>query len=238
MLEQGQVPLGVEPVLPLLVQHDEQALLDREVLGCRASRARCGSPTAASCSSVSDAMHIADHRLAFAPDREHLVEGRPASRSQGMPSQPGASSHGRSSGCHGDGSPRIIRPTQAALAKLRCRRVWMNDHSSSTLRCSAASGNVRARSTCRPQPLQDGPRLAEAVAVVGSHLRPLGHPAVQLGLDQRRDVDAVDDDVLQLAVDLDVDQLDAAHPGAVQHGAADLHSGEVDARRSASLRYR
>jgi hypothetical protein len=62
------------------------------------------------------------------------------------------------------------------------------------------------------------PRLTEAVAVVGTHLRPLRRATVQFGLDKRCDVDAVDQDVLQFAAYLDVDELDAAHP----------HPGEVD----------
>jgi hypothetical protein len=41
-------------------------------------------------------------------------------------------------------------------------------------------------------------------------------PAVQLGLDQRRNVDPVDDQVLDLAVDGGVDDLDAAHHDLVE----------------------
>jgi hypothetical protein len=69
-----------------------------------------------------------------------------------------------------------------------------------------------------PELFDDCPRLTEAVAVVGTHLRPRRHSAIQFGLDERCDVDAVDHDVLQLAADLDLDELDAAHP----------HPGEVD----------
>jgi len=70
--------------------------------------------------------------------------------------------------------------------------------------------------------------MTEPVAVVGSHPRPLRHATVQFGVDERCDVDAVHDDVLQLAADLDVDQLDAAHAALVERGAADLRPGEVD----------
>ena len=76
--------------------------------------------------------------------------------------------------------------------------------------------------------LQDCPRSAEPVAVVRAHLGPLRHPAVQFGVDERRDVDTVHDDVLQFAADLDVDQLDAAHPAPVEQRAADLRPAEVD----------
>jgi hypothetical protein len=62
----------------------------------------------------------------------------------------------------------------------------------------------------------------------GAHPDPLGHAAVQLCFDERCDVDAVHDDVPQLAADLDVDQLDAAQAAAVEQAAAELRSGEVD----------
>jgi hypothetical protein len=70
--------------------------------------------------------------------------------------------------------------------------------------------------------------LTEPVAVVGAHLRPLRHATVQFGLDERCDVDAVDNDVLQFAADVDIDELDAAHPAAVEHRAANLRPREVD----------
>jgi hypothetical protein len=79
--------------------------------------------------------------------------------------------------------------------------------------------------------LDDRPRLAEAVAVVGTHLGPLRHPAVQFGLDQRRDVDAVHDDVPQFATDLDVDEFDAAHPATGERCAADLRPAQVTGLR-------
>jgi len=54
----------------------------------------------------------------------------------------------------------------------------------------------------------------------------LGHAPVQLGVDQRRDVHAVHDDVLQLAVDLDVAQLGAAHADTGEVDRA--HAGVVE----------
>jgi len=78
-----------------------------------------------------------------------------------------------------------------------------------------------------PQPFQDRPRLAESVGVVGAHLRPLGHAAVQFGVDQRRDIDAVHDHILQLAADLDVHQLNTAHPRPGEQRTADPHPAEV-----------
>ena len=56
-------------------------------------------------------------------------------------------SHGRSSGCHGAGLPRIARPTQAAVAKLRWRSVSVNVHSPSTDSCNSAGSSARALST-------------------------------------------------------------------------------------------
>jgi hypothetical protein len=59
-----------------------------------------------------------------------------------------------------------------------------------------------------PQPLEDIPRLAETGRVCRAHPDPVRVPAVELGIDQRCDVDAIDHDVLDLAVYVDVDQLD------------------------------
>jgi len=48
------------------------------------------------------------------------------------------------------------------------------------------------------------------------HLRAVGHPAVELGLDQRTDVDPVDGHALDLAGDLDVDQLEPDEADVVE----------------------
>ena len=78
---------------------------------------------------------------------------------------------------------------------------------------------------------------------VGLHLRVVGILPLHLGLDQRSDVDAVDADVLQLTVDLDVQQLRAADaqameirtpdPDVVQIDEAELRAGEVDPMEAA-----
>jgi hypothetical protein len=57
--------------------------------------------------------------------------------------------------------------------------------------------------------------------------RALPQPLEDRDLDERCDVDAVDNDVLQFAADLDIDELDAAHPAAVEHRAANLRPCEV-----------
>jgi hypothetical protein len=86
----------------------------------------------------------------------------------------------------------------------------------------------RTRHGALPQPLQDCPRVTEPVAVVGTHLRPLRHAAVEFGLDERCNIHPIDHDVLQFAADLDIDELDPAHPAAVERAAADLRAAEVD----------
>jgi hypothetical protein len=90
-----------------------------------------------------------------------------------------------------------------------------------------------------PEPPEDFPRLAEAGRVFGAHPDPVGAPAVKLGLDQRADVDPVDGDVHDLAIDVDVDQLDAAHaypghvhptePGIGEIAGEELGTGQVRA---------
>jgi hypothetical protein len=61
----------------------------------------------------------------------------------------------------------------------------------------------------RPQPLENDPGLPKAVGVLGTHLGPLRITAVELGLDQGNDIDAVDPQTLDLTADRSV-----GHDGA------------------------
>ena len=56
---------------------------------------------------------------------------------------------------------------------------------------------------------------------VGAHPGPLGVAPVELRVDERRDVDPVDQQVLDLAVDPDVAQFDAAHHDPAQVDGAE-----------------
>jgi hypothetical protein len=82
-----------------------------------------------------------------------------AVRSLGVPGVSGISSHGRSSGSHGAGSPRMARLTQASVAYTRCRKVSVNDHSPPTDSCSSAGSSRRARATV---PSQSRSRVSHA----------------------------------------------------------------------------
>jgi hypothetical protein len=73
-----------------------------------------------------------------------------------------------------------------------------------------------------PQPLEDRPRLLEPLDGGRVHLGPVGHAAIELGLDQRADVDAVDRHILDLAGDLDVDQLEAEEADVVEGDRAEV----------------
>ena len=195
----------------------------------------CGQPGSvrvtveASCSSVSEA--ITSRTIAWRSLRRASTSSSEgcASRSQGMPSQPGASSHGRSSGCHGEALPRIIRLTHAEVAKPRWRRVWMNDHSPPTWRCSSASGNVFARATVSAHSRSStahasrNPSASSGLIFARSGIRRLSSASTYAD-----DLDAVEDDVLQLAVDVDVVQLDPAHPHVVEVHHAELGAAEDD----------
>ena len=73
----------------------------------------------------------------------------------------------------------------------------MNDHSPFTDRCSCADGSRRARamvSSQRSSRIRHA--LAETVCVNWPHLRSIGIATVEFGLDDRRDVDFVDQEVL------------------------------------------
>jgi hypothetical protein len=50
----------------------------------------------------------------------------------------------------------------------------------------------------------------------------------ELGVDERRDVDSVDDEVVDLAVDASIDQFDAAHHDAAHVDAAQPRLAQVD----------
>src|SRR5260370_5510408 len=80
-----------------------------------------------------------------------------------------------------------------------------------------------------PEPLDDVPRLAEASWVCRAHLGPVGIPPVELGVDQRSDVDTIDRQVHDLALYVGIDHLDAAEPGPSQVAGAELRAAEVDA---------
>ena len=79
-----------------------------------------------------------------------------------------------------------------------------------------------------PEPLEDLPRFLEALDGGRMHLGPVGHAAVELGLDQRADVDAVDRHIFDLAGDLDVDQLEADEADVVEGDRAEV--GVLDVR--------
>jgi hypothetical protein len=74
----------------------------------------------------------------------------------------------------------------------------------------------------RPQPLDDVPRLAEAGRFRRAHPGALRVLPVELSLDQWADVDAVDPDVEDVAVEVDVVQIDATH-----HHVAHPHGLEL-----------
>jgi hypothetical protein len=174
------------------------------------------------------AEHPAYRRLPVGAQREHLVEGLPhvlvvlplqvAKRVEGEverrprvgvtevdPVHPGVG--GVAEVAEGlDEGPLVVDPL------VQQRRV-------------EAAGALDGQS---PAVFQDVPGLAEVVGRPRLHLGVVGIPTHHLGLDQRPDVDAVDDDVLQLAVDLDVEQLGASDPESVQIGLPDPHVVQVD----------
>ena len=54
---------------------------------------------------------------------------------------------------------------------------------------------------------------------------------VEFGLDEWRDVDLVDGEVLHVAVNIDVDEIGATHHDAAEIHAAEVGTGEVDASK-------
>jgi hypothetical protein len=79
-----------------------------------------------------------------------------------------------------------------------------------------------------PQPLEDIPGLAVPVRIGRAHLGAIRVAAVEFGLHQGHDVDPVDRDVLEQAVDFHVHQERAADHGVRQVDVAEPGAGEVD----------
>ena len=165
-------------------------------------------------------------------------EGR-TSRSRGTPRVSGISSQGRSSGSHGDGSPRRTRPIQQSVAKARCRSVSMNDHSPSTLSCSSAGSSSEARPTVSAHSCsmidhasrkpsasvgrsftRSGWRRSSSASTSGPTSTPLTRrPMISPEISTSRHEGAADPRPAQ---------VDVVEPGARQVHLTELRSGQVD----------
>jgi hypothetical protein len=78
------------------------------------------------------------------------------------------------------------------------------------------------------KPLDDVQSLPKAGWISGTHLGPFGIAPVELGVDERSDVDTIDRHVLDLAIDVDPDQLDASHLETLQVDTAEGGPAQVD----------
>jgi len=86
-----------------------------------------------------------------------------------------------------------------------------------------------------PARLEDRPGLAKALGVDGPHLCAVRVPPVELGIDERSDVYAVDADIHQSAVDVDIPQVDTPQARVEDRAAAHIrapqeHSTQLAAR--------
>jgi hypothetical protein len=88
-----------------------------------------------------------------------------------------------------------------------------------------------------PKPVQDCPRLSEPVGVYWAHFWPKGIATIQFGLDQRRDVHAIDHEVLDVTVDVDVNQIDTAHHHSTQVDASELGVRKVDGVKHCAVHF-
>ena len=105
------------------------------------------------------------------------------------------------------------------MASTRWRKVWANDHSSST-DSSWVPGGIEADALDRRRPhrLQTGPPGSEIRRLGPAQGHPLRVAPVELGLHQRGDLDTPDAQPLDLAVEVGVDERHTAH----------VHTSEVD----------
>jgi hypothetical protein len=74
----------------------------------------------------------------------------------------------------------------------------------------------------------------ETSLVCWAHLGPIRIPPVELGVDQGRDVDTVDRDIVDFAVNIDIDQLHTAQHRPFQVNSAELSVAQVDSAKPRS----
>jgi hypothetical protein len=204
-LQDGQVPFGVEAVLPFLVQDDEQAVTDREAPGRRPARSvdRFGAGVERRVGQAVDELAHGGHPIA-AQREDRLERGAGGA----VPGHPGGVPHlvprqvqripRRRVAEHGPPDPRVGGERQVAQ-RLGERPLAVDRLVQQFRRQAAGPGDGLV-----PEPLHGVPRLAEARRVRRAHLGPVGVALVQLGVDQRPDVDTVDRHVLDFAGDVDV----------------------------------
>src|SRR6266700_4110021 len=225
-----QVSLGVQPVLPLLVEYAQQALTHRVAARPRPDGPldRFGVAVQRRVGQALDDLAHGGHPVAA--QIEHRVERRTCGAVAGHPRRVG---HLVPRQVQGVPRRRVAedRPPDPGVggehqvAQGLDERPLAVDRLVQQLR-SQAAGPLNGLG---PQPLEDVPRLAEPGRVRRAHLGPAGITPVELGVDQGPDVNSVDPQVLDLAVNVDVDQLDAPHHDPAQVDAAEPRAGEVNA---------
>ena len=224
--ELGEVAFGEAAVLALLVEHDQQAVGEREVLLLRPAGFESGDGRGELLGGEA-VDHPAHHRLSSAAQLEHLVErgayvtvpgdavppGRLVPRQVERVPRPGIAEHHPA-------HPRSRGERQVAER--------LDERPLTADRCVERLGRQRAGTLDRLGPLllEQVPGLAEARRVGRVHERTLGRLPVQFRFDVGRHLDAVDHDVAQLAVDDHVEHLGTEELGAVHHHAAELGAVE------------
>ena len=110
----------------------------------------------------------------------------------------------------------------------RCRSVCANDHSPSTDTSTVPAGiAASALERGRPGALECRPGGAQAVRIAGAPIGAAGEAAVELGLDERGHVDAVDQEAAAALEEPRCVDVRALHVDAAHHDA-----GQVSPRRT------
>ena len=139
-------------------------------------------------------------------------------------------------GCHGCSIRWIPRPSQASVARTRCRRVWASDHSSSTWASHLLAGCAVDR--LLPRGAYGVPALAKSLGRLRLLELASGELAVQLGVDVGHHVDAVDDEAAEeevVAVDVEAVEVHAAHRHAADVGEPHLRALEAGLHEGRAL---
>lgn len=173
--------------------------------------------------------HLPHHGLALPAYGEHLVEARPglpvprdAVPARRLVPRQVERVPGRGVAQHHPADPRVAG--EAEVAQRLDERPLVAD-GLVQLRLVEAAG---ALDRLGPAAFDDHPRLPEPLGGVRPHQRALRVATVELRLDQRGDVDVVDDNVLEVRVDVDVPDVHPAEPAVSDATTAHVRSAHDD----------
>src|SRR6266702_1093526 len=228
-LEHIEVPFGVQPVLPLLVENGLQAPAYGEALRFWVARLHDGFGHAGQLLVGEIGDHLAHGGHAVRAQGEHLVQRRPRAAVVRDAGFVGHLVVGQVQPVPGRRLPQdcALHPSvggEDEMAQRLDEGPLSIDSLVEQLRCHAASPPDGPL----PQPLENVPCFAEPFGIGRPHLHAVRVTTVELRLYQGHDVDAVDSQVPDLAAQVHVHQGCATDHDPRQIDQVEARVGEVD----------